>query len=725
VTDGAVGRAVERRGVAWSVVTAQPGALRAEAAAAAGLKTAVAFPLFVQESLVGAFEFLARQAEPPDEELLRMLADLASQIGQLAERWHAVEALRHSKRWLNLALESARMGAWDLDLVTGSMSRSPNHDQVFGYETPLLRWSLEVFLSHVLPEDRDAVKAGFERALETGEFREECRIRWLDGSVHWIAEQGRVLRDEHGKPVRKVGVVTEITDLKAAAEAVRESEERHRALFDASPLPMWLYDRESLRILAVNDAAVRHYGYSRDEFLSMSLEDIRPTEDIPKLHADHVQEAPQYHSAGIWRHVKKNGTVIEVDVHVTDVAIGGRVLRLALLHDVTAQRRLEEQLRQAQKMDAVGRLAGGVAHDFNNLLTVINGYTELLLEHFPEDPEKRARTLGEIAKAGERAATLTRQLLAFSRKQVVAPRTVDLNKIVSGVESLLHRMIGEDVELVGSLAPRLWSVRADPGQIEQVIMNLAVNARDAMPRGGRLAIETRNVELDESYVREHVYVEPGPYVLLSVSDTGTGMDQETMRHIFEPFFTTKEQGKGTGLGLATVYGIVQQFGGHVWVYSEPEKGTSVKVYLPRVKKGVSSHPSMAQLPIPKPGTETVLLVEDEESIRRFAAEVLRASGYTVLEAPLPSSAIAMAESESGPIHVLLTDIVMPEMSGPDLAEAIKERHPATRPIFMSGYSNDAAVNQRLLEAGTAFLEKPFRPADLTRKVREVLEGKAG
>ncbi|HKC24375.1 MAG TPA: PAS domain S-box protein, partial [Thermoanaerobaculia bacterium] len=579
----------------------------------------------------------------------------------------------------------------------------------------------------IVPRGLGREVAGLLERVHRGEAVrnfETQRVR-KNGSLVDVSTTLSPIRDPAGHVIGATFVTRDITDRRTAEKNVRESEERHRALFDASPLPMWLYDRDSLRFLAVNDAAVRHYGYSRDELLSMSLEDIRPPEDIPKLHSDHRQEASGYHRAGIWRHVKKDGTVIQVDVHVTDVAIGGRVLRLALLHDVTEHLKLEEQFRQAQKMEAVGRLAGGVAHDFNNLLTVINGYTELLLDRFPDDPEKRTKTLGEIAKAGERAAGLTRQLLAFSRKQVVAPRSVDLSKIVSGIESLLRRLIGEDVELVVSLGQRVWNVSADPGQIEQVIMNLAVNARDAMPRGGRLTIETRNVELDDAYAREHASVKPGPYVLLAVGDTGTGMDEETKAHLFEPFFTTKEQGKGTGLGLATVYGIVRQFDGHVWVYSELGKGTTFKVYLPRGSRRPSSHPSLTRLPIARAGTETVLLVEDDASVRRLAAEVLRASGYTVLEAPLPTAAIAMAESASGPIHVLLTDIVMPEMSGPDLADAIQTRHPSIRPIFMSGYSSEAAVNQRLLEAGTAFLEKPFRPADLARKVREVLEGNAG
>jgi PAS domain S-box-containing protein len=553
----------------------------------------------------------------------------------------------------------------------------------------------------------------------------EDELRRPDGSTVWLKSNTRAVRDANGQLLYLEGMCEDVTERRRAEAALKESERHYRALFDANPFAMWLYDPESLRIVAVNDAAVRQYGWSREELLSMTLKDVRPPAEVEKLVQAIASTPIPDHYVGLWKHRRKDGTELDVEVHVDEVIVAGRTLRLSLNKDVTEHRKLEDQLRQAQKMEAVGRLAGGVAHDFNNLLTVINGYTELLIDSFPADPARRAKILGEIAKAGERAAALTRQLLAFSRKQVVAPRTIDLSKVVSGIESLLRRLIGEDVKLVASFAPRLWPVRADPGQVEQVIMNLAVNARDAMPKGGTLTIETRNVELDETYTREHTGVSPGPYAMLAVSDTGTGMDEETKAHLFEPFFTTKEQGKGTGLGLSTVYGIVHQFGGHVWVYSELGIGTAFKVYLPKLSGRATSRPSLARLPAVERGAETVLLVEDEESIRRLAADVLRGGGYTVLEAPLPSAAIAISESEKGPIHVLVTDIVMPEMSGPDLAEAIRARHPAIRTLFMSGYANDSVFNHHVLEAGAPFLEKPFRPADLTRKVRQVLEAKTG
>ena len=380
----------------------------------------------------------------------------------------------------------------------------------------------------------------------------------------------------------------------------------------------------------------------------------------------------------------------------------------------------EEELRQSQKIEAVGRLAGGIAHDFNNLLTVINGYSQLLLSRLGSDAPDRAE-IEEINTAGARAAALTRQLLAFSRKQVLQPRVLELNAVVTNMERMLHSMIRENIELRTVLLPQLGRVLADPGQIEQVIMNLAINARDAMPHGGRLTIETTNVELNEAYARRLLTVTPGPHVLLAVSDTGCGMDKETQARIFEPFFTTKEQGEGTGLGLSTVYGIVKQSGGSIWVYSEPGRGTTFKIYLQRVEEPTEAvEPGTVRAQLPN-GTETILLVEDEAGVRSLARAALQVCGYTVLEAANGDEAIRICDRRQGAIHLLVTDMVMPGMDGRALSEQLSERLPQMKVLYLSGYAEGGIVHDGVLDAGMAFLQKPFTPLSLARKVREVLD----
>jgi len=395
--------------------------------------------------------------------------------------------------------------------------------------------------------------------------------------------------------------------------------------------------------------------------------------------------------------------------------------------DVTARKSLERQLEQSQKMESVGQLAGGIAHDFNNLLTVINGTAELAIAELREGGplhEDLHEDLQEIRRAGERAAALTRQLLAFSRKQILQPQAMDFNAVVVEMESLLRRLIGEDIDLVVRPTQGLGCVKADPGQMEQVIVNLAVNARDAMPHGGQLTIETRNVEIDEPYAREHgVAVKPGPYVMLAISDTGVGMDQVTREQIFEPFFTTKGPGKGTGLGLSTVYGIVKQSGGFIWVYSEVGQGTSFKIYLPQVADvagGKRHSPTVA----PAHGTETILLVEDVEGLRKLTKRMLESAGYTVLTAANGEEALLMLERDDKPLHLMVTDVVMPGMSGRTLAEQFDATRPGMKVLYMSGYTDDVVVRHGVLDEGMPFLAKPFTAVELTRKVREVLDSQS-
>ena len=385
-----------------------------------------------------------------------------------------------------------------------------------------------------------------------------------------------------------------------------------------------------------------------------------------------------------------------------------------------ALRKSEEQLRQWQRVEAIGRLAGGVAHDFNNLLMTILGCSELLLRDFdPQDP--RREEVEEIRRAAQRATSLTHQLLAFGRRQVLQPQVLGLNEIVENMNRMLRRLIGEDIQLLILLSPALWPVKVDPGQMEQVIMNLVVNARDAMPAGGRLTIETANVNLDDAYAQRHISVKPGAYVMLAVTDTGCGMDAQTQSHLFEPFFTTKEKGKGTGLGLSTVYGIIKQSGGNIWAYSEIGKGSSFKVYLPRVEEARTAYPQKPIAVSPQEGTETILLVEDEDAVRVMISRILRSKGYKVLEARHGQEAIQICGHHRGPVHLMVTDVVMPQMSGRELADRLTPLRPEMRLLYMSGYPDNAIVQHGVLDPGTAFLQKPFTLDALEGKVRELLD----
>jgi len=503
-----------------------------------------------------------------------------------------------------------------------------------------------------------------------------------------------------------------------AKDLLKQKDLKFRLLFEDNPLPMWVFDRETLQFLEANHAAVVHYGYTHEEFLAMTIADIRPPEDVARLRAS-VSQASGLALSGQWRHRLKDGRLIDVEVASHTISYGGRQAVLSVLQDITQRKQLEEQLRQSAKMEAVGMLAGGIAHDFNNLLTIINGYSHILLNALRRD-DPNYSAVEQIMKAGERAATLTRQLLSYSRRQVLQPKLLNLNQLLTGMEAMLRRLISEDIELRFAPGREIGQVNADPGQIEQVVMNLAVNARDAMPRGGILTIETSDMELDEHYTSTHTTVKPGNYVALVVSDNGSGMDAETRVHIFEPFFTTKTQGQGTGLGLTTVFSIVKQSGGGMEVYSEPGKGTSVKVYLPRIDQPAAAE---TETPLAKAlrGSETILLVEDEEQVRNLVRDTMRRGGYRVLDAPSAAEARRIVAAYKGPIHLLIADVVMPKEGGRELAASLASRRPAIKVLFMSGYTDHAVVNGGLLTAHSAFIQKPFTPSALSSKVREVLE----
>ncbi len=554
-------------------------------------------------------------------------------------------------------------------------------------------------LSHADIERRDAL-AELTRAHDDLELRVSERTSQLE-------DLNRRMRGEVGEHVQ-------------TANALRASEARYRLLFTSNPHPMWVYDRVTLRFMAVNDAAIRLYGYSMDEFRDMTIEDILPAEQVPALLPEIRGSRPALNRSGEWKHRRKDGTVLDVEVSSHTLVFADRDAALVLALDVTSRRQLEAQLRQAQKMEAVGQLAGGVAHDFNNLLTAIMGYGQLIQVRLaPDDPA--IHDSGEILKAAERAASLTRQLLAFSRRQLLEPRVLDLNAVITGLDKMLRRLIGEDIDLVTAPTSELGMVRADPGQIEQVLMNLVVNARDAMPHGGRLTIETANVTLGEDYARAHVDVKPGRHVMLAVSDTGVGMSPETRARIFEPFFTTKETGKGTGLGLSTVHGIVRQSEGHIEVYTEPGHGTTFKICLPRVEGAVEPADARQDALERVAGTETILVVEDEESIRGVIRASLEVYGYRVLEAADGSEGITICERREQRIDLLMADVVMPLMGGPELVRRIGMVRPDLPVLLISGYTDRALTHQGLRESETAFLQKPFTPEALARKVREILD----
>jgi PAS domain S-box-containing protein len=575
------------------------------------------------------------------------------------------------------------------------------------------------------PDDQQPAMEAWVQATATGGlFSTEARMRRADGAYRWHLVRGVPLRDAEGTILRWCGTCTDIHDLKEAISTRSHAEHRllasateYRLMFDENPHPMWVFDAESLGFLAVNDAATKLYGFSREEFLGMTIEGIRPAEEVSALrqYLPSMSNAPSLAAVHV-KHCKKDGTVFEVEGVSNPIRFRGRRARLVLAHDISGKRHLEAQLLQAQKMEAVGRLAGGVAHDFNNQLGVIQGYTEILLRHAGEAQRGK---LEQILKATQHASGLTRQLLAFSRKQIVSPKVLDLNALVSELEKMLVRLIGEDIDLAIVPGADLGQVEADPGQLEQVVMNLCVNARDAMPEGGLLRIETANVDLDAGHTSRHEIVTPGQYVMLAVSDGGCGMDKETLSRIFEPFFTTKEQGKGTGLGLAMVYGAVKQAGGYVWPYSEPGRGTTFKIYLPRLDDRPLT-PAVQDAPPTPRGSETILLVEDEAALRTVVREILEGHGYRVIEAANPAEAIALAERQRDVIHLLVTDVVMPGMNGRALTTALTAVRPELRVLYMSGYTDDVIVHRGVLAPGTMLISKPFTALALLGRVREAL-----
>jgi two-component system, cell cycle sensor histidine kinase and response regulator CckA len=490
----------------------------------------------------------------------------------------------------------------------------------------------------------------------------------------------------------------------------------YRLVFEQSPQPMWVFDEKTLVFIDVNEAAIATYGYSRDEFLRMDITQIRPPEEIPTL-LQRIRSGAA-HPPRVWIHLTKSGRAIDVEVASKALIIGGRAVRLAVVRDVSEHRKLEEQVRQAHKIETVGQLAGGISHDFNNLLTAILGHTEMLAEYFaPDDP--RAVEIAGIRDAADLAASLTRQLLAFSRKQLLQPIVLDLNDVLDKTRRILARLIGEHIELVTEPGPSLHHVKADPGQMEQILLNLAVNSREAMPDGGRLVLRTRNVRVSRAEARR-LSMKEGDHVEVMVSDTGVGIDAAAKAHLFEPFFTTKDRIRGTGLGLATVYGIVKQSEGYIDVESEPGCGTTFKIYLPATRE-LPAHQGVHDRLSGDGGSETVLVVEDDHAVRSLIGDVLRRRGYRLLVAESGRQAMELLSKHEGPIDLLITDMVLSGMNGLAVADAMRATHPSIKVLYVSGYADDALMPSGFFEASGACLQKPFTPVALVRKVRGVIE----
>jgi two-component system cell cycle sensor histidine kinase/response regulator CckA len=611
-----------------------------------------------------------------------------------------------------------------VDMDGRRIFNSDAYQKILGYTAEDLKNSSSMEQIH--PEDRERVKAAAAEARRTGVGKNmEYRFRHKNGTWLVLESTSSVIGNASGVPEKLVIVNRDITARKHASEALRLSELSFRSAIENAPYGIYRA-QASGKLLLANPALQKMLGYeSPAELLQLNL-----TSDIYVDPSEHQRVNDLFTNQKEFTEVqvdwkRKDGTPIKARCtgwFVRSVAEDTAYFEV-FAEDVTEKWVLERQLLMAQKMEAVGRLSGGIAHDFNNLLGVIIGYSQVLKRTLPSGTAFLEHA-EEIEKAGQRAASLTRQLLAFSRQQVLAPAVLNLNSLISEMEKMLRRLIGEDIEVVMALDPAIGRVKADQGQLEQVIMNLAVNARDAMPDGGKLIITTSNVSHDEAWTRLHPGSKVGEYVMLSVADTGSGIDSDTLVHIFEPFFTTKEQGKGTGLGLSMVYGVVKQSDGYVWVESAPGKGASFQIYLPRIEEQVSVPEPVAPIVAAFAGAETILLVEDADALRKLAHMLLEQHGYHVMVAANGAAALQLVEQKPVRINLLLTDVIMPGLNGRALAERLKLLQPGLRVLYMSGYTDDAIMDHGVLEAGTHLLHKPFSEDSLIRKVREVLDADA-
>ena len=634
----------------------------------------------------------------------------------------AVQRLRLSEARFADAQQVANVGSWEWDVLERSESWSDQMYRIFGVQVNSFTPSFESFSRFLHPDDRTLLDDVVRKAIVDHQpFECETRIIRVDSAVRTIHVRGRVVVGDNGTVSKFIGTAQDITDRKTAEQIVARSKRRLQTIIDAEPACVKLVSEDGL-LLEMNRAGLHMLGAdSVSSVVGRPVIDLVHPEDRGRFLDAHRTATAGSPVRCEFRIIGLDGNERWIDSHLVpfDAESGGTSQRavLSCSSDITERKRLEDQLRQSQKLEAVGLLAGGIAHDFNNLLTAIGGFTDTVLETF-ETHDSRYENLQEVAEATRRAGALTCQLLAVSRRQILQPTVLDVNAMVAGVQRLLHRTLPENIEVQIELSPTLESVRADRGQLEQVVLNLAINAGDAMPQGGRLRLATETVAIDEVAARRRPPMPSGSYVRLTVSDTGIGMPPEIRAHVFEPFFTTKA-GRGTGLGLATVYGIVKQSGGYIWVESEPGGGTTFEIYLPVVQEPVEPVMEMSPLVDYSGGSQTILLAEDDGAVRRLARDVLAKHGYTVLDARDGEEALALARKRRGAIHLLITDVVMPGLSGRDLAERLGVERPGVRVIYTSGYSEKVMMRAGF-EQGLTLLPKPFLPADLLRKVGETL-----
>jgi len=701
----------------------------------------VAVPLISQDRVIGVLHFLSCTSNAYTENDAKLAQRVGDQIaGAIAnaqiflELKRAEEGLRESEKRYRLIADNAQDVIWTADGNLRINYVSPSVTRMRGYtvEEVLSQSPDELFT----PESRQlmmkvlAEEFAIEKREEKDLYRSrtlEIEVKCKDGSTYWAETKLSFLRDVDGQWIGILGVGRDISERKRAEEALQVSERKFQAIFDTATDGILLADTKNNKFFSGNKAICEMLGYTLDEILKLGVYDIHPEEELPRVMDAFTKQAKKEIALAAELPVRrKDGSVFYADISSSPAMFGGQEYLVGIFRDITERKRaeeekatLQEQLRQSQKMEAIGQLAGGIAHDFNNLLTVMKGHSQLALMDLKEGDQFR-ETFQTIEEATTKAANLVRQILAFSRRQVMEMVVLDLNTLLRNLEKMLRRIIGEDIGLLTVLADDLGRVKADPGQIEQVVFNLATNARDAVPQGGKLTIETANVELDEAYAHRHVAVIPGRYVMIAVSDTGVGMTPEVKERVFEPFFTTKERGKGTGLGLATVYGIVKQSGGNIWVYSEPGQGTTFKIYLPRVDEPLAEEREKEESGLFL-GVGVILVVEDEEGVRKLVLDMLEKQGYSVLGADDEEEALLICQQYKETIHLLVTDVVMPKISGPELAKRLVVFQPEMKVLYMSGYADNAIVHHGVLEEGVNFIQKPFTMEGLAKKVREVLD----
>jgi two-component system cell cycle sensor histidine kinase/response regulator CckA len=695
------------------------------------IRSAISIPMLVAKRLIGVLNLNAvGRPRPFTLGQMKALTILAGTAAAALENASLYTQVRQAEADYRSIFENAGEGIFRRTTDGKFITANPAMAEILGYQSP------DELMSEVNEVgSRDPKRQiEWERQLQEDERVAgfEAQYRRKDGSFVWLSESARAVRNEEGAILYVEGIAEDVTERKRAEYELSESEERYRELVENARDIIYQHDLEG-NYTSLNKTGQQLTGYSLAEALELNLMDTVAPEYLEKEREMlRLKLAGEIVTAYELEILTKDGSRIPVEANTRLVYQNGVPVGVhGIARDITERKRLEralreseEQLLQSQKLEAIGQLAGGVAHDFNNLLTAINGYSALALRRLGDD-HPIAPYLEEIKKAGDRAATLTKQLLAFGRKQLLQPLALNLNDILVDMIKLLKRLIGEDIQLVTKPGPNLKQIKADPGQLEQVLVNLVVNARDAMPRGGTVTIETVNTTLDGAYASRHLDAIPGEYVMLVISDTGTGMDQKTQSRIFEPFFTTKAKDKGTGLGLSTVYGIIRQSGGSIWVYSELGQGTTFKVYLPLVEEEPKQAAPTASAALMKGGSETVLLVEDEDMVRKLASELLAEGGYTVLEANGGEEAIQLGKEHTARIDLLITDVVMPKLSGKEVAEQLRAIHPETRVLFMSGYTDEAIVHHGIVDSDIAFIQKPFSERALAQKIRDVLDATNG